>query len=170
MNKTMWNRVFSKPILIFSILLSLLLWIGESYFHYWVFDPGHPFEFIPSDQNELWMRLLICGIVIVFGAYGQRQANKKRILQEEKLRTLKATMHTVEDRVGNSLLSIKYLLNNAESERNIDRQTSKDIMHLIDDTMVQLREIHALDEVKEKRFSGDTYCLDTRKRSGMHQS
>jgi hypothetical protein len=163
-----WLRLVRQPVLIFSLTVCLLFWIGESLFHYWVFNHGHPFELIPSDQNELWMRLLICILLVIIGAFAQRQANRKRAIQAEKLRTLKATMHTVEDRVGNSLLSIKYLLLDPHTDQAVDRQTAKQILRLVDDTIGQLREIHTLDRVAERRF-GDhslSFYLDTQQQSG----
>ena len=159
----MWRNLFAKPVLLFSIFFAALLWFGESLFHYLVFDPGHPFEIIPSDNNELWMRLLICLILVIFGGYIQRQSTKKRDIEAEKLRTLKATMHTVEDRVGNNLLSIKYLLIDAENNQFINLQLSNDILKLIDSTMSELREIRNMDVVSERRFSSDTFYLDTNK-------
>lgn len=164
----MWRRLFAKPVLLFSIALSILLWIGESLFHYLVFNPGQPFEIVPSDNNELWMRLVICGVIIIFGGYIQRLTLKKRALEEAKLRTLKATMHTVEDSVGNNLLSIKYLLLDAEKQHHINLQTSKDMLNLIDDTMSQLREIRNLEVVSEIQFSNDTFYLETGKDNNVH--
>ena len=109
------------------------------------------------------MRLLICLILVIFGGYIQRQSTKKRDIEAEKLRTLKATMHTVEDRVGNNLLSIKYLLIDAENNQFINLQLSNDILKLIDSTMSELREIRNMDVVSERRFSSDTFYLDTNK-------
>lgn len=168
MRITMWRRIFAKPVLLFSIAFSILLWFVESLFHYLVFDPGHPFEIIPGDQIELWMRLVICGSIIIFGGYIQRQSIKRRSVEEEKLRTLKATMHTVEDSVGNALLSIRYLLQDAEKNKNINLHTSKDILHIIDGTMSQLREIRNLNMASEKQFTNDIFCLDTGKDSNIH--
>jgi carboxypeptidase C (cathepsin A) len=166
----MWRKIFTKPVMWFSILLSLALWLGESLFHYLIFDPNHPFELIPSDTNELWMRLSICGMVIIFGGYIQHQTTKKRAIQEEKLRTLKATMHTVEDRIGNSLLSIKYLLTDAENNHRINRASSKEITDLIDNTMAELRQIRKLDVVTEKRFSDNTFYLELDKNHKLHSN
>ncbi|MEN8178603.1 MAG: hypothetical protein ABFS39_08275 [Pseudomonadota bacterium] len=114
------------------------------------------------------MRLVICVLIIVFGSYIQRQTNKKRAIEEEKLRTLKATMHTVEDRVGNTLLSIKYLLLDAEKSQFMNLQLSNDILKLIDDTMTELREIRNMDVVHEKPFSKNTFYLDTDKTNKVH--
>lgn len=157
----MRRDIFAKPILYYSIALSASVWLGESLFHYWVFDPLHPFEIIPSDHNELWMRLLLCGIIILFGVYIQIQSNKKKALEEEKLNTLKATMHTVEDQVGNALLSIKFILLDAEKHHIINLELSSEILKLIDTTFQQLREIRKLEVVKESRFHKDTFYLDT---------
>lgn len=161
MKITVWRRLFKMPVLLYSIAISIFVWFSESLFHYLIFDPGYPFEIIPGDQNELWMRLMTCGIIVIFGGYIQHHTNKKRSIEEEKLRTLKATMHTVEDSVGNSLLSIKYLLLDAENNQNFNLETLKDIRHLIDNTMCQLREIRNLNSVSEKQFANDIICLDT---------
>ncbi len=166
----MWRQLFLKPMLLFSIVLAVALWIGESLFHYLVLDPGHPFEIIPSDQNELWMRFLLCALVVLFGGYMQRQSTKKRVIEEEKLRTLKATMHTVEDRVGNTLLSIRYLLLDAEKNQIINLQLSNDILKLIDGTMSQLREIRNMDVVNEKQFTSDSFYLDVNQGSNTHST
>ena len=157
----MWRNIFAKPILVFSFLLAGLLWLTESVFHYLVFDIGHPFEIIPSDTNELWMRLLLCALIVVFGTYIQHQSVKRLAIQDAKLRTLNATMHTVEDRIGNSLISIRYLLTDAEQNQMINVELAKDILDLIDDTMGELREIRSLKVISEKRFSDATYYLDT---------
>jgi hypothetical protein len=168
MRITMWRRLFKMPVLLYSIAISILVWFAESFFHYQIFNPGYPFEIIPSDPNELWMRLMICGIIVIFGGYIQHHTIKKRSVEEEKLRTLKATMHTVEDSVGNALLSIKYLLLDAGKNQNINLETLKDILHLINTTMSQLREIRNLKLVSEKQFANDVFCLDTGEESNMH--
>ncbi|MDJ0807321.1 MAG: hypothetical protein QNJ78_10855 [Gammaproteobacteria bacterium] len=161
----MQPNLLTKPIFLFSVLLSCLVWVAESLFHYFLFDHGHHFELIPDDQNELWMRIVICTIIIIFGGYIQRQSTKKKALEEEKLRTLKATMHTVEDRVGNTLLGIKFLLLDAQNSQIINLELSHEILKMIDDTINELREIRNLDVVREKRFSKDTYYLQTERRT-----
>jgi len=81
-------------------------------------------------------------------------------IEEAKLRTLKATMHTVEDTVGNALVSMKYLLLNSKESQDINHEAQSRLLGIIDETMDQLREMSNLTAVNEKPFSKDTYYLD----------
>ncbi|MEN8128891.1 MAG: hypothetical protein ABFS45_01575 [Pseudomonadota bacterium] len=159
----MWRKLVTQPLLSLSIFLAVMVWLGESLLHYLVFNHGHPFEIIPHDFNEIWMRVVMCVLIIAFGSYAQKQTHKKIAVEREKLRTLKATMHTVEDSVGNALVGMKYILSDALNNQRITEETESNLIQLIDDTISQLREISNLDVVHEKRFSKNTYCLDTTK-------
>lgn len=159
----MWRKLVTQPLLLFSISLAIMVWLGESLMHYLVFNHGHPFEIMPHDYNELWMRVLLCSVIIAFGIYSQKQTHKKMAVEQEKLRTLKATMHTVEDSVGNALISMKYILSDALNNQQITQETESNLIQLIDDTISQLREISNLDVVNEKRFYKNTFYLDTTK-------
>ena len=63
------------------------------------------------------------------------------------MRTLKATMHTVEDRVGNALYGIKLLLLMAERDRLVNNETCQKSLMLIDDAFEGLRELSAMEEI-----------------------
>ncbi len=65
------------------------------------------------------------------------------------MRTLKATMHTVEDRVGNALYGIKLLLLMAERDRLVNNDTYEKSIKLIDDAFEGLRELSTMDEINE---------------------
>lgn len=81
-------------------------------------------------------------------------------IEEAKLRTLKATMHTVEDTVGNALVSMKYLLLNSNDDQDINHEAQSRLLDIIDDTMGQLRVMSNLNVVNEKPFTKDTYYLE----------
>ena len=74
----MKNRIFS----IGGILISILFWILESSVHYLMFDE-EKFEFIPSDVNELWMRLIIVFLIVSFSFFADFKSNR---LKESKKR------------------------------------------------------------------------------------
>jgi hypothetical protein len=78
----------------------------------------------------------------------------------EKFRTLKATLHTVEDGVGNALVSMKYILMSAAKNQCIDAETQLKLANAIDDAMRQLRELGSLAVVSEKRFAESIYYLE----------
>ena len=149
-----------QPILIISLISAAILWLGESLFHFAILDYGQPFELIPSDINELWMRAVICSLIVIFGMYVQRQVNKKLELEEEKMRTLRATMHTVQDRVGNSLCGIKLLLGGPEGKSLADKETHQKLTTLIDETFENLRKISNIEEINEKKFSKGSYYME----------
>ncbi|MDX2504036.1 MAG: hypothetical protein QNL62_06115 [Gammaproteobacteria bacterium] len=148
-----------QSILIISIITAAIIWFGESLVHFSFLDQGQSFELFPNDLNELWMRTIICALVITFGIYLQRQTNKKLDVEAEKVRTLKATMNTVNDRVGNALAGIKILL--GESNNNIvDKETHQKLILLIDETFKSLRDISNIEEINIKQIHNEIYHLD----------
>ena len=149
-----------QSIFIISVLFAAMSWFAESLVHYAVLDHGQVFELIPGDLNELWMRSVICGLIIMFGIYAQRNANKKMDLKEEKMRTLRATMNTVEDRVGNALHGIRLLLLNAEKGDLMNKEAYQKLTILIDGIFEDLKILSSIEEIHEKKRLKDIYYLD----------
>jgi PAS domain S-box-containing protein len=56
------------PYLKLGALVALVFWLIDSSLHYFAYSE-ESFEFIPSDIDELWMRILICVILVAFGWY-----------------------------------------------------------------------------------------------------
>ena len=150
-----------KSIFIISLISSAIVWCGESLIHFTILEDSQSFELIPRDLNELWMRLIICGQIIVFGAFAQKYANKKIDVAAEKMRTLNATMDTVQDRVGNALAGIKLLL--SDSNNLSEKEKHQKLITLIDEVFSNLRSISDLEEVNEKIFHGEIYHLKINK-------
>lgn len=149
--------------LLISLISVVIFWCGESLMHFAVLDHGQPFELIPSDFNELWMRILICALVVIFGLYIQRQTNKRLDVKEEKMRTLKATMNTVHDRVGNSLFGIKMILGDGTKDNRVDEAIYRRVVAVIDETVEELQTLSNSRAIKETRFDNDIYFLETEK-------
>jgi len=112
---------------IVSIFISVFFWVGESWIHFLVFKEPR-LEWFPRDPNELWMRLLVCLLIIGVGYYGQRWAIER--VRAEKLRTLKATLATVQDIVGNALNSFQLICVEIESGKRPDKETAREIYGL----------------------------------------
>jgi len=149
-----------QSILIISLIFAAVSWLGESLVHFAILDHGQPFEWIPGDSNELWMRAVIVSLIVIFGIYAQRHANKNMDVEEEKMRTLKATMNTVEDRVGNALSGIKLLLVSAEKSNLVDKEIYRKLTVLIDATFEDLRKLSSLEEINENERLKDIYYLE----------
>jgi hypothetical protein len=143
-----------------GLLFAASLWLGESLVHFTILNHGQPFELIPSDSNELWMRAVICSMIVLFAIYMQKHENKKLDVEKEKMRTLKATMYTVEDRVGNALSGMRVLLGGVEANNQVNPETHQKLMLLLDEAYEHLRKISSIEEITERKILNDVYYLD----------
>ena len=69
-------------------------------------------------------------------------------------------MHTVEDTLGNALMSMRFLLLNSDPDREIDAQMRSRLLGVIDGALGQMNAMSNLDAVNEKSFVKDAYYLD----------
>ena len=67
----------SRNFTVLAVLVAAVFWISDSIIHYFVYEELQ-FEIVPSDFNELWMRILIFLLIIGAGVYID-YATKKRI-------------------------------------------------------------------------------------------
>ena len=62
-----------------GIGLGLLYWLLESLMHITVFGQGHFHDHVfTPDVHEIWKRLLITALIILFSVYAQRSINIRR--------------------------------------------------------------------------------------------
>jgi PAS domain S-box-containing protein len=78
-----------------GVLLGLFWWILESIIHVFIFHEGTiRSQFFSSDPHEVWKRLLVAGLLVVFSLYAQHGINVRRRTEEalatseKKYRTL----------------------------------------------------------------------------------
>jgi len=84
-------------------------------------------------------------------------------VKEAKMRTLKATMNTVEDRIGNALSGIRLLLVDADNRTLVNKETYEKAMILIDGAFEDLRKLTSIAAISEKKVFDDIYYLDIEK-------
>jgi len=75
----MKKRLYS----IVALVMALLFWFMDALIHYFVYGESQ-FEIIPSDNNELWMRLVIVLLLLVLGIYADL-SSKKLMMKEKQL-------------------------------------------------------------------------------------
>lgn len=67
------DRLTFPPFILIGIWLAVSYWVVESYFDTVLIENvSFAMRLFPSDLNELWMRGLICALLIGFGLYTQR--------------------------------------------------------------------------------------------------
>ena len=71
-----------------GFILALFFWIFESAVHAFVFGEGtFAQELVTSDMNELWMRFVVCALLLAFGIYSHVTMKKMGavVLEREQL-------------------------------------------------------------------------------------
>lgn len=75
-------------VIILGLAISILFWIIESYFHSFIFQKGHFLsQLLTIDPHEIWMRLVVIGILIIFSVYAQIIVTRLRRAKEVTRRT-----------------------------------------------------------------------------------
>lgn len=111
-----------------GIVLCIVFWFLETTIHTYIFqEDTFVRELFPTyDPNELWMRFVVCAILIFFGFHADLEINRRRRAEgklkksEEELQLLSSQLFTIQederaylarhlhDSIGQSLLAIKY--------------------------------------------------------------
>ena len=147
------KRLYSKNLfLLTGIIASAAIWLIESLFHYLFFDSGSSFELIPHDWNELWMRSVICILIIIAGVLAQWYVDGIVSIEEQKLNTLKVTMRTVQDIVGNALNNLLLLRVQGKESGQLDDQALAEIDRIISDTSTKLNKLATVQVIKNKEL------------------
>lgn len=70
-------KLYPRAIVRLSIVLALAFWLVDSCIHYFLYrEPT--FQIIPQDLNELWMRILICLLIVSLGVTIARSGTTRR--------------------------------------------------------------------------------------------
>jgi len=137
-----------------SIVSAFFFWFVESSIHYFIFKEGY-FTIFPQDVNEFWMRSLVCALIVVVGFFAERHVRDKENIHNEKLRTLKATVNTVQDLVGNSLNSLQLICIELEAGKIPDQKVLNQIQKMVTESSGKLKELAEITEVIEvEKVSG----------------
>ena len=109
-----------------AVLTAILFWFSDALIHFFVY--GEPeFEFMPDDFNELWMRTMIIGLVIIFGLYVD-YSSRKLLEKEKKLEATRIynSMIYASQHIINNLLNQMLLFKlEADKSRDFDPQIAE---------------------------------------------
>jgi hypothetical protein len=79
-----------RKLLWLGVLFAMFFWFLEAFVHSAVFGEGsYMVNLLPQNPNELWMRTLVCSLLIVFGIYAQSTVAELKVSEEERLRLKK---------------------------------------------------------------------------------
>lgn len=85
--------------ILMGLVIAFSYWFLDSAIHYWGYGEFE-FEVIPSDFNELWMRIAIFVLVITFAVYCHFATRRETKLLEEKLRLEQALQQSLQNELA----------------------------------------------------------------------
>lgn len=83
------------------------------------------------------------------------QTARENEIEKEKLKTLKATMRTVQDITGNFLNSMQLIQLEIDRNKTLSPETVNKLGGLIQDTAQKINKLGNLEEIREKRMAGN---------------
>jgi len=141
----MKNRKFTVVVTI----AAASYWVAESLIHIFVFqDPE--FAFLPTDINELWMRLGIVVLMIIFGIYADIQTGKLLAKEQEKREVFIAMVSSTQHILNNLLNQMQVALVDADGVKALDDETRKLLKKALikgKEQVIQLSSVTELDGV-----------------------
>ena len=107
-----------------GIALGLFYWIAESFIHRFVYVEDF-FEVIPSDTNELLMRLIIVVLILGFGVFADNRARKIRQKEAEKREIFLATVRSSQHILNNLLNQMQLALFDSDGRPGLEAETRR---------------------------------------------
>ena len=124
----MKNRIFT----ITGVVLAFGFWFFDSSVHYFIYGEQE-FEVFPSDFNELWMRVVIVTLFMMFGIFSDSFA--KNIMIKEKqwevVQVYNEMLHASSDVLDNLLSQMQLFQLEALRSKDFDQNVIK----LIDESI-----------------------------------
>ena len=156
----------SKKMTLLGVVFSIIFWLLETTIHTYIFqEETFVRELFPTYYpNELWMRFVVCAILIIFGIHADSEINRRRRAEEklkrseEELQLLSSQLFTIQeeerahlashlhDSIGQSLVAIKYgmekfLLEMKDYFKDIETDQIQELISFIQATIGEFRKM-----------------------------
>lgn len=136
----------------FSLLglgLALLYWFGESVIHRFVYAEEF-FEIVPSDVNEIWMRLLIIVLIIGFGFFADNRARKIKRTEQEKHQVYVATVRSSQHILNNLMNQMQLAFLDLDKEHCLENETRKLLERSIRESKQQVERLSSVSDISSE--------------------
>ncbi len=134
-----------------ATLVSVIYWMVDSLIHKLAFAE-EAFEFIPSDVNELGMRLIIVALLIAFGGYADYHTKALLKKEREKQSVVKVTVRATQHIVNNLLNQMQYFKFKAEELQAFEEQTLELYEQSIAEAEALTRSLGSIDDLTEENI------------------
>ena len=141
----------NKTLTVAACLLATGFWFFDSVVHYFIYDEPS-FEFIPSEFNELWMRVVIVLLILLFGIFSDYFTHSIviRDKQLEVARTYNGMIQASLHILVNLLNQMHLFKLEAQKSKDFDREVIKLYDNAIDEASNLVDTLSRLHEVTER--------------------
>jgi hypothetical protein len=129
-----------------GLWLAVLYWFAESVVHRFVYRETM-FEVLPSDVNEVWMRLLIIVLIVAFGLFADNRARRIKKTEQEKHEVYVATVRSTQHILNNLLNQLQLAFLDLEKEHCLESETRRLLERSIREGKQQVERLSSLSEV-----------------------
>jgi hypothetical protein len=132
-----------------GIGLAFLYWFAESGIHRLVYAE-ESFEVLPSDVNEIWMRLLIIVLIVCFGLFADNRARKIKASEQEKHAVFVATVRSTQHILNNLLNQLQLVFFDLEKEHCLESETKGFLEKSIREGKEQVERLSSVSEISSE--------------------
>ena len=132
-----------------GLALAFLYWFGESVIHRFVYAEQF-FEVVPSDVNELLMRLLIIVLIVCFGLFADNRARKVRESEREKQEVFIATVRSTQHILNNLMNQLQLVFFDLDKEHCLESETRKLLEKSIREGKEQVERLSAVSDINSE--------------------
>ena len=140
----MTKKIFT----IVSFIMALIFWFFESAMHYYVHDEPR-FEIIPSETNELWMRIVIVFLIMLFGVLSDSFRQQIVAKQLEVCRTYNSMLHVSQHIINNLLNQMQLFKMEALKSEGFDRDILKLYDNALDEASDLVNTLSRIEDISE---------------------
>ena len=139
-----------------AIPLALSYWVLECIIHYFGYGELE-FELIPSDLDELWMRIVIVILLVSFGIYADKHTKSILDKEKEKRIVFEATVKSTHHILNNILNQMQYYKIIADKNRAFDDETNELYENTITEGKELIKKLSSVDELTEENIIDSVY-------------
>ena len=119
---------------IVAVLIALGFWVLESLLHVLFFNDPQ-MEILPTDPNELWMRILIILLLVAFGSYVDIYMRMLKKKEEEKVDVYEAMIYSSHNILNNFLHQMQIVKLAAKDCEDFDKRTLVVFDEIVDEAV-----------------------------------
>ena len=125
-----------KRFTIAAFEMALFFWVLESFLHHYVFEEPR-FELIPSEMNELWMRIVIVFLIMLLGVFADAFIERILRRQMEVAHAYNSLIQVGNETLDNLLQQMRLF----KSEANRSCDFNKDVLKYYDNALTQATDL-----------------------------